>query len=50
MKFTFQIYQSGLEGANAPCKNLNTSDFNEIRIILLMFTGSVYQFDYWQLG
>ena len=30
----------GLKGVNVPLENFNTSAFNEIKIILLMFTGS----------
>ena len=30
----------GLEGIDTPCENSNTSDFNEIKNILLMFTQS----------
>ena len=34
------IKVANLKGANAPSENSNISDFNEIKIILLMFTGS----------
>ena len=41
MKFIFQFdWGGGLKKENTPSENLNTSDFNEIKIILLMFTGS----------
>ena len=30
----------GLKGVNTPGENSNTSDFNEIKIILLIFRGS----------
>ena len=35
----FSVLIGGLKEVNAPCENLNTSDFNEIKIILLIFTG-----------
>ena len=39
--FPLQL-RSGLNGVNAPGENSNITDFNEIKIILLMFTGSQY--------
>ena len=36
----FPVQLGGLKGVNAPVKNSDTSDFNESKIILLMFTGS----------
>ena len=40
MKFNFQFYRGDLKGANIPGEISNNSDFNEIKIILLMFTES----------
>ena len=40
MKFTFEFDWGRLKWANAPGENSNTSDFNKIKIILLMLTGS----------
>ena len=40
MKFTFQFDWWGLKGVNASGVYSNTSDFNKIEIILLMFTES----------
>ena len=39
-KIHFPVHLEGLMGVNAPYENSNTSNFNEIKIILLMFTGS----------
>ena len=53
----FPVQLRVLEEVNALGENSNTYDFNEINIILMMFTGSqesfsgsVYRFDYWQVG
>ena len=40
IKFNFQWDQGGLKGVNSPGENFNTADISEIKIILLMFTGS----------
>ena len=40
MKFTFQFDKKGFKGANASGENSDTFNFNDIKIILLMFTGS----------
>ena len=37
----FLVWLGGLKGVKAPVENSNTSDFNEMKIILLMFTGSL---------
>ena len=36
----FLVRLGGLKGLNAPGENSNHSDFNEIKPIFLMFTGS----------
>ena len=36
----FPVQLGGLKKVNAPAENSYTSDFNFIKIILLMFTGS----------
>ena len=40
MKFTSTAIRGLKKKVNAPGKYSNTSDFNEIKILLLMFTGS----------
>ena len=36
----FLVWSGDLKSVKAPSENLNSFDFNEIKIILLMFTGS----------
>ena len=38
----FLVRLGDLKGVNAPCENSNILEFNEIKIILLRFTGNQY--------
>ena len=40
LEIHFSMQLGGLNGASVPDENPNSSDFNEIKTILLMITGS----------